>query len=117
MTNEERVKMFRMRLEGATLQEIADKYGVTREWVRQLIPGIEGRGRKPKPAAYPALSEWLQDNELSRFAFGKMCGVSTCCIGNILNGKRDPSKDTIDAILKVTGLPYEEAFRKGESED
>lgn len=46
MTNDEKVEAYRMRLEGATLQEVADRFGVTREWIRVLIPAPEKKERK-----------------------------------------------------------------------
>lgn len=113
MTNEEKVEMFRMRLEGATLQEVADKFGITREYVRQLVPGIEGKEIKRRAIVYPAILKWFQENELNYCSFGRMCGLSNVAVNDILTGNRSPRKDSIDAILKATGMTYEEAFRKG----
>ena len=40
------------------------------------------------------------------------CGVSMETIRNVLIGHTKPHQGTIEAILKKTGLSYEEAFRK-----
>ena len=49
LTREEKIDMFSMRLDGYTLQEIGDKYGVTREAVRRMFAAVcceSGIGRK-----------------------------------------------------------------------
>lgn len=40
-----------------------------------------------------------------------MCDAHYNTIYRTLNGEHLPRKDTIDKILNVTGLTYEEAFR------
>ena len=37
MTKEEKIDAFTMRLDGYTLQEIGDKYGLTRERIRKMF--------------------------------------------------------------------------------
>lgn len=34
MTREQKIEAFAMRIDGYTLEEIAQKFGVTREWIR-----------------------------------------------------------------------------------
>lgn len=119
MTNEQRVEMFRMRLEGASLQEIADAYGVTREYVRQLVPPVANQARRRSDYSsciYPVIAKWLFENRVSYFAFSLLCGTAQMRMYNALTGRVSPTKDTIDRILDATGLTYEEAFRKQEGE-
>lgn len=37
MTREEKIKAFEMRMDGATLQQIGNEFGVTRECIRQVL--------------------------------------------------------------------------------
>lgn len=55
MTIDQKVDAYRMRLEGATLQSIADTFGVSKERIRQILPG-EGKS-------------WSDDAVLSRCAY------------------------------------------------
>ena len=40
MTREEKIDAFTMRLDGYTLQEIGDKYGLTKERIRQMFAAV-----------------------------------------------------------------------------
>lgn len=111
MTREEKIEAYAMRLDGHTLQEIGDKFGVTREYIR-LIVGIRGNVRPPKNCVYPAIGKWFSEHGASLHGFAKEYGVCLTTINNVLTGKTDPSKKTIDKILTATGMTYEEAFRQ-----
>lgn len=110
MTNEQRVEMYRMRLEGASLQEIADKFGVTRQAVHQAIPAVEPRPCYRAKCIYPNLQNWLIANERSLATFSEITGVNKTTLYKVLGGQGDPCKKTIDAILRTTGMDYETAF-------
>lgn len=115
MTNEQKVEAYRMRLEGATLQECADRFGVTRECIRKITPPVEThkRGRPAyKSCIYPNLRALLSENRYGYSDFAKLCVASEQAIFNALTGKVNPRKSTIDKILDATGMTYEEAFRR-----
>ena len=100
MTIDQKVEAYRMRLEGATLQSIADHFEVSLEWIRQIVPPIEGKtwsleGMRNR-CVYPGIAQWLYENRW-------------------MNGVHKPNKPTIDKILKVTGMTYEQAFGEEES--
>jgi transposase-like protein len=46
--------ILRDRRSGATYQAIADRYGVTREWIRQVLKQLGAAGRLQRPGAPPA---------------------------------------------------------------
>lgn len=64
MTREEKIEAFTMRLDGETYQEIADKFGVTRQYIHQMLGG----DRRSKVALndrgfiYPNLMKWMIEN-------------------------------------------------------
>lgn len=52
----------------------------------------------------------VNDSNYTRLA--RLCGITTDAVRNGLTEKTDIKKKAIDAILSVTGLTYEEAFKK-----
>ena len=132
MTDKDKVKMFEMRLSGCTLQKIADKYGITRERVRQiLLQSVTNRkvirkdyefdeGNLAK-VVYPNISDWLMINGISIPEFARELsqeqGINykaTTRLENALQDKVEFTMKEIVAILKVTGMNFEYAFRKVE---
>lgn len=73
-----------------------------------------GKRRQAEYAAseciYPAIRAWMQNNGCNFSALADMMGVCSQTISRTLRGTRGTSKYTIDQILRVTGLTYEEAF-------
>lgn len=59
---------------------------------------------------YPAIRVWMQNNGCNFSALADMSGVCNNTISRTLRGRKGTSKYTIDQILRVTGLTYEEAF-------
>lgn len=120
MTIDQKVEMFRLRLEGNTLQEIADRFCITRERVRQILLSTESlRIRTPElpDCVYPNLAKWLNENRYSCSSFAKKVGVCPGTVYKTLRGNDGLRKETIDKILKETGMSYEQAFYLPERED
>ena len=118
MTIDEKVEAYRMRLEGATLQEVADRFGVTRECIRALTPAPEKRGNKKhnhKDIIYPNIDKFLYENRHSYSSFAKLIGMSGSAVYNALTGATTPTKKLIDRVLEATDMTYEEAFRRGKT--
>ena len=62
----------------------------------------------------PVLEKYLIDRDISIHKFSKMCGFSYAYMHHVLAGYSEPRKSSIDRILKVTGLTYEECFCEGD---
>lgn len=99
---------------GMTYAEIGREFGVSAQAVHQISsrrgPGDglhEGTLRKVK---YRGLRNWLLTNRVCIRDLEKMCGASSFHASLI--GNSSPTKRTIDAILAVTGLTYEECFKE-----
>lgn len=110
MTKEQKIEAYTMLLDGRTMQEVGDRFGVTRQRIQQLFPHATGREYKHHKCVYPNLAAWLRDRNMSRKKFSELIGASANAVNEWLRGKYGPNKYYIDKILEVTGLTYEEAF-------
>lgn len=94
---------------GMSYQEIANHFGVSRQAVYACLKHepVAKRGRPPVyNTVFPNLSKWLKDNHTS------ICAVEASTGVRLAYGLRTGrvKKPVIDAVLKVTGMTYEEAF-------
>ena len=62
---------------------------------------------------YPNLAEWLDSENLSYIEVADELGMSKATLYNVIYGIVDPRKSTIDRLLKLSGMTYEEAFHEG----
>ena len=120
-----KAEMLRMRQEGYTLEEIGKKFGVSKQWVYNMV----GKGQKHRAMVekiiYKGIYElFVNDPKMSlhklvRIARGKPDGQD--CISRneteryrrFLTGRTDAmiiSTWNINNILKYTGKTYEEVF-------
>lgn len=108
-------EMIDLRLQGYSFQEIADKYGVTRQNVRSKIESVL---RKDRPLTvliqrckYPKLKEWFIDNkctatEIADNIFDGCYNVAK----NKLNGNTNLVLPEIIKIIEYTGETFENLF-------
>jgi hypothetical protein len=114
MTKEQKLDMFKMRLEGYTYQQIGIKYEISGERVRQILERVirERQNRRTAKCVYPKISEWCAEHKETMMSFAKRIGMSPCAFYPKIYGQQRFRQDQIDKILAVTGLTYEEAFRE-----
>ena len=113
MTKEEKIDAFTMRLNGYTLQEIGDKYGLTRERIRQMFAAVTTEsGISRKNYIYPNISDWMIDNNVNQHDLCKKLGCSQSVISYYLTARKPPSFAFINIMLELTKMPYEVAFSK-----
>lgn len=119
LSTSDKIEAFSMRLNGSSLQEIADKFGVSRQCIFQIVPtGTSYRlSNNYESCIYPNIRRFLIENRYSYHRFADLCAVSLTCMHNALIGRVSPHKSTIDKILEVTGMTYEEAFLLCDSKD
>ena len=115
MTNNDKIAMFKMRLEGATYEEIAKEFGVTRQRIHQIMYKAvrEKHTKSNNKIVYPNIRKWLEEKELTTKKFAQLHGLNYGTIWKALQ-RDEMSTKTANQILKATGLTYEEAFRKEE---
>ena len=114
MTNQEIIGMFSMRLNGYSLREIGDHYGVTHERIRQIL---ESSVKAPKidrgcKCIYPGLKTWFITSGTSAHRMHKEVGIGkgVTPLYNRLSGEQQFTLQEIKRILAYTGLTFEEAF-------
>lgn len=114
MTREEKIQAFAMRLDGATYQEIGNKFGVSRQRIEQVI---NKKLQKPskrfigKGFLYPNLIKWMIENEMSIHDLTETLGLNRSATLTLkLKGKSEFKKREIDIILAKTNMKYEECF-------
>ena len=113
MTRAEKIDAFTMRLDGYTLQEIGDKYGLTRERIRQMFAAVTTEsGISRKNYIYPNISDWMIDNNVIQYDLCKKLGCAQNTISYYLTGRKNPSFAFINLMLELTKMPYEVAFSK-----
>lgn len=121
---EREAEMMEMRRAGASYTEIAERFGLSKQRVYQIV-GVRNKAYfKPITQAqcvYPYLRKWMNDNEVSvaelcRRMRGNAAGTNLSEVGHILTGKgKCMQKKTIDKLIKATGLKYEKLFYEGET--
>lgn len=112
------------RVSGMTCREIAEKYGVTRQAVYQATSKYKETQFKkvtPEQCIYPNVRDWMNKNKVSKNELKRRMGLTTAAgtsalLGRYLKGTKYPLKQTIDKLLKVTGLTYEQFFYVGEGD-
>ena len=106
------MEMCEMAEEGMSFQEIGDRYGITRERVRQFISeAYPVQGRPIKNCIFPGLLCWMVNNWESMKLMCQNLGImSYQALVNKMRGKTDFTLSEIKAILAYTGLTFDEAF-------
>jgi hypothetical protein len=99
----------KLRREGKSYAEIGEALNVTKQRAAQLVNSLPGGGLHVstlRKIPYKGLREWMLANKVSFTKLNELCECDARRA--VWNGA--PSKRTIDAILKVTGLDYETCF-------
>lgn len=113
MTREEKIEAFTMRLDGYTLKEIGNHFGVTREAIRGMFSRTTTEsGIARKRYVYPNIAKWMIENKLNQRHFEKKLKCSQKTVSSWLTGRNDPSYRFISLVLKETGMTFEEAFKR-----
>ena len=118
MTINEKVEAYKMRVEGHSFKEIGDRFGVSRQYICQILP-VPEKNRIEMSAnscAYKNISKWMLEHGCSYSKLARLCGIPSNTLNLFLTGKGDSRKSTIDKILYVTGMTYEEAFQKADND-
>lgn len=117
MTKEEKIQAYAMRLDGCTYQEIANKFGVTKQCIQQNI-GVIGATRDnecrvlrlSKNCIYDGLAKFIKENEVNSAVLADVIGVCKASAHQRIVGERNFNISDIYKILNYTGMTFEECF-------
>lgn len=113
MTKDQKLDMFSMRLDGYTLQQIGDKYKITREMVRQILD-YGKQDAKPlklkQYCIYDNLTKFISENRITNTKLSEYLGISIITLRHKLRDDKHFNIKEIKKILDITGMTFEEAF-------
>lgn len=124
MTREQKLEAYGMRLDGCTYQEIADKFGVTKQYIQQSLFPSDGRMSKIRNSEiciYAGLAQFIDDHNVTQRKLAEVINTK-CPQGNSTRLRRKITGETqfkineIYKILKFTGMTFEECFALKKSE-
>ena len=114
MTKEQKDMAITMLESGCTYTQVAKNLGYSKEHIRKTFGCQKYRDLKKEKmiqnCKYPAIRRWLLDNGIPVYKFAEMCYVDRSTIQNMLS-KGFVSSGTVEQVLRVTGMSFEEAFR------
>ena len=110
---------------GKSISEVAKMYGVSYQAVAQATRKSSHnyfRHYTEQECVYPNLRKWLNDNKVTRSELMRRMGMTASPtnygrVSHYLKGRNYPYKNTIDKLLEVTGLTYEEFFQRDSGDD
>lgn len=99
-----------LREQGMTYDAIAKRYGVTRQAVQDSISQHKNRITyiKPTTVIFPGLRQWMAEHHVRVAELERITGRH---LRQALSTGRI-SRQSIELLLTVTGLTYEQAFRR-----
>lgn len=113
-------EIFRLYEAGKTYQEIADKFDITKQRVYYIVyrflnpEDTEERMEQVEKVIYPNIRRWLIDNRKSIKGLSELVNPnvdSPVALSRLLTDKTVRGNiGTIQRILEVTGMTFEEAF-------
>lgn len=121
MTKEQKIEMYSMRLDGCTYQEIANKFGVTRQCIQQILSiPIADKGKVKalsESCIYDGLSKFIVRNSVGTSDIAEVIGRGITNTRQKIVGEGAFNVNEIYKILQYTGMTFEECFRLKESEE
>lgn len=115
--------------EGEKTAAIAKEFGITDTYVCRILSQSRkndmydvavARRSNAECVRYPGLQKWMKDNDFTLTKLSERSGLNYATLRydlSMYSSKQcDPKKFTIDAILAVTGLTYEQAFGEATSD-
>ena len=118
--NDRLLDVIKMRINGSTLQEIADKYGCTRENIRQEIgraKRIMNVKRHYSDVIFPNIREYMSLHDVSKYEISKRTGIYYQGLNKCLKGDRDFSLGNAFKIANLMGMTVDQAFSMDELQE
>lgn len=110
ITREMKMRIFGAYLDGMCLDEIAAQMKIDEGEVYDALNIHLHKQDKLNHYAFPNIVRWLIGHGCSQKELAERIDIHYTQLNGYLCGRRVPSIDNIDKILRVTGMTYEEAF-------
>ena len=113
LSSNDRRDIITMRKAGSTLQSIADKYHISKEYVRQINASCKYVASQShiKKIIYPALKIWLLKHDFTIADLADLIsGCSYSTVWDTLVGRVPPTSKIIIELMKATGMSFEDIF-------
>lgn len=127
MTTEQKLKAVEMRLNGATLEEVANEFGCSKQNIQQEFKKIyesltSNKCQKISRVIYKGIANWLLDNgksvsSLAAMVYDNYSPRKGTWFFEKMRGERVLNIQEIKKILEVTGMTFEECFEEREVEN
>lgn len=114
-TDEDLQHMVALYQSGISGTKIAKLYGCSHTAVYNAINRYMVHGktyeRQSWQIIYPNIERWMRENNVSMRKLASMCGRNYFGLRSVLIGEKTPKQETRAALLRVTGMDSETAFR------
>lgn len=118
ITEWRRGQAIKLQINGLTHAQIAERLGVSKAYISLLLQG-NIRNKKfhawnLKEYKYPAIAKWANENQVSRKLMTEKMGYPPTSQNTVTSKLKEGrfSKEDIDVLIDITGMKYEELFRK-----
>lgn len=114
MTREQKIDICTMRIDGRTLPYIAEKYGVSKQYIHQLLNSIaSGRDNVIKTqVAYPRIRVEMENQNINVSKLAKLSGVSYCTVLGAITKTRECRMNTYAKIANGLGISLSEMLEE-----
>lgn len=114
MTNEQRLKALEMLLNGKSYEDVGKHFCVSKTVIWEMFHGalkdIKVTQSDESNCKYKRLIKCINEKYGNVPVAAKEIGVAHSILLNAVKGNSDTRKSVIVAVLKATGLTFEEAF-------
>lgn len=108
LTRAQRLEIRQRLNAGEKAKALAAEFGISKSYTYNL----QTTAKLDFKCIFPTIKEFAKERHMTARDLADAAGFSESTLKQILNGTRNPSKRSIDKLLALTGLSYEETFRK-----
>lgn len=112
LEQQKKLSMFQLKLSGMSYEDIGQRYGVSKQAVQQLLTDVLSTRSRRRKTAFPGIDQYLfatSSNVTDLYRASHVEDEYNTFLRK-LKGITRMDLETIRAILRATGLTFEEAF-------
>lgn len=122
--NDKKKQMIAMRDAGYVYREIAEHFGCSRQYVTEVCAAFNPSHFSPLRTEryYPNVKKWCNKNKVHITELCRRCGLTPHAnnygrLKSAITIGSNPTKKTIDKLIRVTGMTYDELFWEGDVDE